>query len=134
MPIRHDNRDRYPADWPDISRRIRFGRAGGQCECDGRCGRGTHDGRCPNRHGQPAYGTGSLVVLTTAHLDHTPENCDDVNLLAMCPGCHLYYDRDHHAETAARTRRAELAAQMDALFTDDELMTLLGHALRAGAQ
>jgi len=81
---------------------IRFTRAGGRCECEGECGRGTHDGRCPNLHGEPAYGTGSKVVLTTAHLDHTPENCDDDNLKAMCQGCHLHYDRDHHKESRQR--------------------------------
>jgi len=115
-PIRPENRDRYPADWPEISRRIRFGRAGGRCECRGECGRGTHTGRCPNRHHQPAYGTGSRVVLTVAHLDHTPEHCDDANLRTMCQGCHLHYDRDHHAQTAQATRAAALAAQMDPLF------------------
>ena len=50
------------------------------------------------------------VVLTTAHLDHTPENCDPANLRAMCQGCHLHYDRDHHRETAAATRRAAIEA------------------------
>jgi hypothetical protein len=106
VPVRPENRDRYPADWPAISHRIRFDRAEGRCECDGRCGRGTHTGRCPNRHRQPAYGTGSEVILTVAHLDHTPENCDPSNLLAMCNGCHLHYDRDHHAATARATREA----------------------------
>lgn len=113
MPIRPENRSRYPADWPSISRAIKD-RAGWRCECEGECGRRTHDGsRCPNRHGGPAYGTGSIVVLTTAHLDHTPENCDPTNLRAYCQGCHLHYDRDHHAETRARTRReaAEAAGQ-----------------------
>jgi hypothetical protein len=110
MPIRPENRRRYPADWTAISRRIRFERAAGRCECVGECGRGTHEGRCPNRHGEPAYGTGSQVVLTTAHLDHTPENCDPGNLRAMCQGCHLHYDRDHHRETAAATRRAAIEA------------------------
>ncbi len=62
--------------------------------------RGTHDGRCPNVNGGKAYGTGSNAVLTVAHLDHTPENVDDSNLRAMCQGCHLHYDRDHHRETA----------------------------------
>lgn len=104
MPIRPENRDRYPPDWPAISARIKE-RAGGRCECTGECGRGTHPDRCPNHHGQPAYGTGSRVVLTTAHLDHTPENCDDGNLKAMCQGCHLHYDRAHHAATRAATRR-----------------------------
>ncbi|MER6235917.1 hypothetical protein ABT185_07555 [Streptomyces clavifer] len=106
MPIRPENRGRYPADWPAISRRIRFDRAAGRCECLGECGRGTHEGRCPNVHGGKAYGTGSQVVLTTAHLDHTPENCADTNLRAMCQGCHLHYDADHHRQTAAATRRA----------------------------
>ena len=116
MPIRLENRDRYPADWPQISDWVRFTRALGRCECEGECGRGTHEGRCPNRHGQAAYGTGSKVVLTTAHLDHTPENCDPANLRAMCNGCHLHHDRDHHAETRRATRAAELASQMEPLF------------------
>lgn len=107
-PIKPENRDRYPSDWPEISRRIRFERAGGRCECTGECGRGTHTGRCPNRHGEPAYGTGSLVVLTVAHLDHTPERCGDDNLRAMCQGCHLHYDRDHHRQSAQQKRRDRL--------------------------
>lgn len=103
MPIRPENRDRYPKDWATISARIRE-RSGQRCECMGECGRGTHDGRCPNRQYEPAYGTGSRVVLTVAHLNHTPEDCRDDNLAAFCQACHLSYDRDHHAETAARTR------------------------------
>lgn len=109
MPIRPENRARYPADWHALSRRIRLERAGGRCECEGECGRGTHEGRCPNFHGGSAYGTGSVVVLTTAHLNHTPEDCRDENLKAMCQGCHLHYDREHHAQTAYRTRRDGLA-------------------------
>jgi hypothetical protein len=104
VPIRPENVARYPADWVCISKRIKD-RAGWRCECEGECGRGTHVGRCTNQHGCSAYGTGSTVVLTTAHLDHTPENCRDDNLKAMCQGCHLHYDRDHHAQTAYRTRR-----------------------------
>ena len=114
MPIRPENRDRYPPDWPDISKAIKD-RAEWRCECDGECGRSGCKGRCPNRHGQPAYGTGSLVVLTTAHLDHTPENCDPSNLKAMCQGCHLHYDREHHSETRRITRAREQAAAMTAL-------------------
>ena len=116
MPIRPENRHRYPKDWRQISDRIRFGRANFRCECRGECGRRTHEGRCPNRHGQPAYGTGSKVVLTVAHLDHTPENCHGDNLRAMCQGCHLHYDRDHHAKTAQRTRTAALESQMTPMF------------------
>ena len=107
MPIRPENRARYPANWKAISAAIRA-RAGDRCECLGECGRGTHHGRCPNVQGGKAYGTGSRVVLTTAHLDHTPENCEPANLRSMCQGCHLHYDRHHHAETAYATRRARI--------------------------
>jgi hypothetical protein len=116
MPIRPENRQRYPREWPAISQSIRFGRAQGRCECVGECGRGTHTGRCPNEHGRAAYGTGSAVVLTTAHLNHTPEDCRDENLRAMCQGCHLHYDRDHHAETRRATRAAALG--MEPLFEE----------------
>lgn len=121
MPIRPENRHRYGKDWPEFSRHIRFDRAGGQCECYGECGRRTHDheGRCPNRHNSPAYGTGSNVILTVAHLCHTPECREHVK--AMCQGCHLHYDREHHAKTRAATARAEaLAAGQGELHLDGE--------------
>jgi hypothetical protein len=115
MPIRPENRKRYPQDWKAITAEVRE-RAGNRCECEGECGRGTHEGRCPNVNGGAAYGTGSKVVLTTAHLDHTPENNgvpgDRPNLKSMCQGCHLHYDKDHHAETARNTRRAGRAIEM----------------------
>jgi len=62
------------------------------------------------------------VVLTVAHLNHTPEDCGDDNLRAMCQGCHLHYDRDHHAATAAATRAAELSAGMDPLFDINDIL------------
>ncbi len=114
MPIRPENRDRYPANWRDISASIRQ-RSGGQCECRGECGRG-HHGRCRARNGHPHPVTGSKVVLTVAHRDHTPENCDPANLAAMCQACHLSYDAAHHAATRARTRRAAQTEGMAPLF------------------
>lgn len=115
MPIRPENRARYPEDWPQRTARIRL-RAGDRCECEGECGRtDMHPGRCPNVHGQGAYRTGSRVVLTTAHLDHTPENCDEANLRSLCQGCHLSYDRQHHKETAYRTRKTN--ARTHDMFT-----------------
>ena len=45
------------------------------------------------------------IVLTIAHLDHTPENCADENLQALCQRCHLRLDAEHHAQTARNTRR-----------------------------
>lgn len=133
-PIRPENRDRYPADWPIRSLLIRRHRAKWRCECDGRCGhwhrdenaariaeqvvrQGLHididtaltvaSDRCAARHDDPHPVTGSRVILTVAHLDHTPEHSQLGNLMVMCQRCHLHYDRDHHAET----RRARLAAE-----------------------
>ena len=97
MPIRAENRDRYPKDWPEISNRIRFERAEGWCEF------------CRiAEHGKPHPVTGSIVILTTAHLDHTPEHCDDDNLAAMCQRCHLTYDAAIHRRNREQTNREKL--------------------------
>jgi hypothetical protein len=104
-PVRASERRRNPVNWPAISARIRFERADGRCEREGECGTG-HAGRCEARHGLPHPATGSRVVLTTAHLDHVPENCGDENLRAMCQRCHLAYDAPQHAATAAAARAA----------------------------
>jgi hypothetical protein len=109
MPIRPENRDRYPTEWPYISLAVRLFRALGQCECRGECGiphplPGGRPDRCAALNGYPSPRTGSTVVLTVAHLDHTPENVHPANLRALCQGCHLRYDRDHHAETRRHTR------------------------------
>jgi|ERR1700685_388687 len=101
MPIRPENRERYPKDWPAISKRIRE-RAGWRCE-----GSPAYpDCRAANSEPHPA--TGSKVVLTVGHLDHTPENAADDNLRAWCQRCHLTYDAKHHRLTAERTRRRKL--------------------------
>lgn len=97
MPIRPENRDRYPPDWKAISESIRLDRAKGRCEF------------CRIAYnGEPHPITGSIVVLTVAHLDHTPENCEPSNLAAMCQRCHLTYDAVHHRQNRERTMRANL--------------------------
>lgn len=107
MPIRPENRKRYPADWQAIRARI-MARAGGRCECTDAAVAGDqlgNDGRCTRQHGEPIPGnTGQRTVLTVAHLDHVPEHCSDDNLAAWCQRCHLRYDAKHHAVTAAYTR------------------------------
>lgn len=102
MPILEENKKRYPGNWKAISERIRFHRAKFVCECEGECGI-DHGGRCIERHNTPHSETGSKVVLTVAHLDHTPENNKDENLKAMCQRCHNRYDREHRNETRKRT-------------------------------
>jgi hypothetical protein len=91
MPIRPENKARYPKNWKQISERIRIERAQGRCEHIVENGT-----RCAAINGQPHPLTGSKVVLTVAHLDHVPENCADENLKAMCQRCHLRYDQHHH--------------------------------------
>lgn len=53
------------------------------------------------------------MVLTTAHLNHRPEDCAPENLRGMCQGCHLWYDRDHHAETRASRMRVSVGAELE---------------------
>lgn len=104
MPIRPENRGRYPKDWPAISRRIRFERAGGQCEWE-------QDGvRCAAMHGESHPTTGSKVVLTVAHLDHIPENCDDDNLRAWCQQHHNAYDAPMRRAGIRQRLREQMAA------------------------
>lgn len=113
MPIRPENRKRYPKDWPAISKRIRFERAEGRCECTGECGiehagdpsEYDFDGRCEALQGAAHPVTSSIVVLTVAHLDQQIENCDDDNLKAMCQRCHNRLDGPHRrAGTRARLK------------------------------
>lgn len=111
MPIRPENRDRYPPNWREISARIRFERAGGRCECVGQCGldHGDEGGRCSARHGQAHPRTGSLVVLTTAHFHGSPpEQCGDEDLFAGCQQCHNRYDAPERAK-GIKARREEAA-------------------------
>jgi len=113
MPISPANRARYPKNWRDISQRIRFERAAGQCECTGECGKHAPGIRCEGRHGHINPRTMRRITLTVAHLDHTPENCGDDNLRAMCNACHLAYDAAHHAINARRTREAKRQRVLD---------------------
>jgi len=101
MPIRESERARYPNNWKAISLAVRE-EAGQRCE-----GSPAYPD-CQAINGQPHPVTGSRVVLTVAHLDHTPENCERENLKAMCQRCHLTYDAEHHRKNAAATRRARL--------------------------
>lgn len=131
MPIKPENKARYPANWKEIRAAI-LARAGDCCEqCKApnrtRIARGdgpdaetyqTTDAEvyCANtgahlgRRRMSEFNLLRMVdiVLTIAHLDHVPENCEPTNLKALCQRCHLRYDAAHHAETARATRRAKL--------------------------
>jgi hypothetical protein len=132
MPIRPSERARYPKDWPEISLRIRE-REGNRCAwCGAPNGQEIRRLKSdPSRYVTcTRFGViaefdrlGSLeaveakwlrpirVVLTVAHLDHTPEHCADDNLVALCQRCHLAYDAKHHATNAAETRQTKRDAE-----------------------
>jgi hypothetical protein len=46
------------------------------------------------------------IVVTTAHLNHDPEDNRDENLKALCQYCHLTWDRTHHKETRSTRKDA----------------------------
>ena len=135
MPIRPSEKARYPKEWPEISMSVREA-AGHRCEfcgvenyalgawIGGRWHKAVPKGtglRDDPRQGETfpcVYGESVVwtrvrrIVLTVAHMDHTPENCDLENLKALCQRCHLSYDAKHHAKNAAATRRAK-SPQLD---------------------
>ena len=81
MPIRPEMKNRYPKDWKLRSRFVRFIRAKGKCEW------------CGVEHGKPHPVTGSMVVLTAAHVfDDRPEASNLLNLAALCQKCHNSHD------------------------------------------
>lgn len=126
MPIKPENKARYPANWKLIREDI-LRRALWRCEWPG-CGalhrdvgwwrddgKFIHMGRALRDAGAKAgdriacAGGGEIkllmIVLTIAHLDHQPENCDPENLRAWCQRHHLAYDAEHHKANAYRTRK-----------------------------
>jgi 5-methylcytosine-specific restriction endonuclease McrA len=101
VPIRPENKDRYPKDWALRSRFIRFYRARNRCEW------------CDAENYKPHPITGSKVVLTTAHIyDHRPENAAFWNLAALCQRCHNRYDSKMRKEN----RREKLEQNQMRLF------------------
>ncbi len=102
MPIRPENKSRYPKDWPAISRRIRD-------EAGNRCQGSPEFPECRAENGKPHPVTGSKVVLTVAHLDHQPENCADDNLRAWCQRCHNRYDAKNRRAGIAERAKSERA-------------------------
>lgn len=125
MPITKENRSRYPDDWDTrITPAIRA-RSGGQCECRGECGwhrcatRWPGIQRCPAVQYADHPVTESKVVLTVAHLNHTPEDCRDDNLKALCQGCHLAFDDELHTINRAITREKERSGGTQPLFDVD---------------
>jgi hypothetical protein len=117
MPIRREFRLLYPPNWPALSQRVRFERAGGRCQGCGRphltLVRCLPDGRWfdetartwRDRRGRPArwpdlidvsHARLTRVVLAAAHLDNNPANNRLANLKSLCQRCHMLHDRPFH--------------------------------------
>jgi len=92
MPM---NRARYPADWDRIAFNVKE-KAGWKCQgCGAQCRR---PGEAFDTHRR---------TLTVHHINHTPEDCREENLIALCAGCHLRADAEHHAETRRSNGKKE---------------------------
>jgi hypothetical protein len=138
MPIKPENKNRYPADWAQIRERIRA-RAGDKCEwCDvynHALGGRLADGTFVYAHAKeqnllrdvypkpgeewwcgPKINDAWLriirIVCTVAHLNHTVEDCSDENLRFLCQRCHLRHDLIMHQQHAYQTRREGKAIDM----------------------
>lgn len=98
MPI--DYRD-YPQNWKTEIRPAILLRAGQACEGSPRYP------DCRAKNGQKHPVTGSMVVLTVAHLDHVTTHNEADNLRAWCQRCHLTYDANQHTKNARHTRRSQ---------------------------
>lgn len=126
MPM---NRDLYPAEWDEISLRIRE-RDGWTCQHCGLANGARIYRYQPNKakwiteqEWQAAdwgrrskYPKLTVVILTVHHIgvskpDGSPGDprdkmdCRDENLTSLCQRCHLLADLPHHMEQAAATRR-----------------------------
>ena len=129
MPIKPENLARYPKDWPAIREKI-LKRADYECEwcrkpngyridvgAQGEWLKLTGPPGVPSRwvdeNGETTEAPEEKdrravqVILTVAHMDHQPENCDDDNLRALCQRCHNRYDAGHRAETRRGTLKAK---------------------------
>lgn len=130
MPIRPENRKRYPRDWKLRSRFIREYRAKNHCEW---CGVENHalgyrddDGTFHEISPMAAEVASTLdggycingrkmiqIVLTVAHIfDHNPENCRFLNLAALCQRCHNKHDAPLRLQNR-RKRMAEESGQQE---------------------
>ena len=137
MPIRPENKHRYPADWKTVIVPAVRERSGNVCE---ECGVKNYSlgGRLPGGRWMKAEPTGDnglrltwpdpgtyhwcsdgerrevlriiRIVLTVAHLDHDDlETRDITRLRHWCQRCHNRYDAKMRAEGIKARRRANAA-------------------------
>ena len=126
MPMQ---RELYPEDWDAIAHMVKV-ESNWTCEqCGKQCrefdedlvdfvirtsgGRHSSEGYERLRHPQ-------RFTLTTAHLDHVPENCERSNLKALCVPCHARMDLRAmpHKKNLKRERSGQLTLNLKVLEGD----------------
>lgn len=119
MPIKPENKNRYPENWPEIRERI-LKRAKDCCE---NCGLPNYSWvNSSTREMCLSDEENAIrVILTIAHLDHTPENCEEDNLKALCQKCHNNYDIKHRKQTR---RNSKLKDQIKIDFDPAFVLTI----------
>lgn len=90
MPIKPENKHRYPSNWKDIRADI-LKRANNKCEF---CGIENYT----------IKENGARVVLTIAHLDQMPEHNDYSNLRALCQKCHNNWDMPYRIKNRKKQK------------------------------
>ncbi len=109
MPIRPENRARYPRTWKQMVAAARL-RSGNRCECDGKCGQDHPGGRCTAVNGQLHPDTGSTVVLTLAHEHGVPlEETSIDRMFHACQRCHNRYDAPMRRRGIVDRHRSKVA-------------------------
>jgi hypothetical protein len=119
MPIKPENKKKYPPDWKGISLSVKES-AGWKCEnCGaphGVVGKHGADGvfyakedidGMNSSMGFQLFGNYPKVIriiLTVAHLNHNPADNRRENLRAWCQKCHLAWDKEHHMKNSKETR------------------------------
>ncbi|WP_193763167.1 hypothetical protein [Methylorubrum sp. Q1] len=121
MPISRERQKLYPGGsirsiaWKRGVRAPILQRSGNRCE-------GTPQRpNCPAREGERHPDTGSIVVLTVAHLDQDPGNNDPANLAALCQLCHNRWDQASRTKNAKATRARKLGEGTLDLFMCEAL-------------
>ena len=93
MPIKPENKARYPKNWKSEIRPSILLRANNRCEM---CGVENGSTYIREKDGKVCK-----HVLTIAHVnDENPENCDPSNLMALCCFCHNKLDAPMRAKHA----------------------------------
>jgi len=106
------NRKLYPKNWDELAKLLKES-VGWRCQ-----GSPAYP-ECRAQHGHPHPVTGSMVVLTVAHLDHDPKHNDYDNLRVWCQRCHNTYDAPHRAETRRKKARKECSVADGCYWGED---------------